>query len=231
MLSRSPKQNRRTKRYVAAWAFALMLCTWASAQRLAGLPAIARQLERSTCVYVAVASPLTTALYQRKRESFTPSAQGSLRSLPAIHSRVEFDSLAVVYDPNTPYALPHVLFVIDRQNGNRIYYVNTKRYAFHKDFVNGTYLSLERGQVFFENNYLKANRRFIMGTIAYQTPVRRWTFEFWEGDLIPSDLIKLDSDIINKSFFVPVAYKPNSSRQDEASASLDLQRVLQTEIS
>ena len=154
------------------------------------------------------------------------------RSLPAIHSRVEFDSLAVTYDANTPYALPHVLFVIDRRDHNRVYYVNTKRYKFHKDFVNGTYLSLERGQEFFENNYLKPNRRFIMGTIAYQAPVQRWTFEFWEGDLIPPDQIKLAADTINKSFFTPVAFKPNSSRQDEASATLEgLQRVLQTEIS
>src|SRR5262245_26713417 len=152
-------------------------------------------------------------------------------SLPAITSQAEFDSLAVVYDPNTPYALPHILFVIDRQKNNRIYYVNTKLYKFHKDFVNGTYLSLERGQVFFENNYLKANRRFILGTVAYQTPVRRWTFEFWEGDLIPADQIKLASEIINKSFFTPVAFKPNSSRQDDVSAALGLQRVLQTEIS
>src|SRR3989442_9257891 len=126
----------------------------------------------------------------------------SARSLASIHSRAEFDSLAVEYDANTPYALPHALFVIDRLDRNRIYYVNTKRYPFHKDFVNGTYLSLERGQIFFENNYLKANRRFIMGTIAYQTPVRRWTFEFWEGDLVPADQIKLASDIINKTFFV-----------------------------
>ena len=162
-----------------------------------------------------------------------PSAKSTdaPRSLPAIHSRAEFDSLAVVYDANTPYALPHVLFAIDRQNSNRIYYINTQRYKFHKDFVNGTYLSLERGQVFFENNYLKANRRFILGTIAYQTPVRRWTFESWEGDLIPAEQIKLASDIINKSFFTPVAFKPNSSRQEEASANLGLQRVLQTEIS
>jgi hypothetical protein len=155
----------------------------------------------------------------------------SAKSLPAIRSRGEFDSLAVVYDANTPYALPHVLFAIDRQNGNRIYYINTKRYKFHKDFVNGTYLSLERGQVFFENNYLKANRRFILGTIAYQTPVRRWTFEFWEGDLIPPEQMRLTSEVINKSFFTPVAFKPNSSRQEEASANLGLQRVLQTEIS
>ena len=153
------------------------------------------------------------------------------RSLPAIRSQAEFDSVAVVYDPNTPYALPHALFVIDRQNKNRIYYVNTKLYKFHKDFVNGTYLSLERGQVFFENNYLKANRRFILGTIAYQTPVRKWTFEFWEGDLIPADQIKLASEIINNSFFTPVAYKPNSSRQDAVSGNIGIARVLQTEIS
>jgi len=159
------------------------------------------------------------------------SAAAEKQSLPAIRSQAEFDSLSVVYDPNTPYALPHVLFVIDRQNKNRIYYVNTKLYKFHKDFVNGTYLSLERGQVFFENNYLKANRRFILGTIAFQTPVRRWTFEFWEGDLIPPDQIKSASDVISQTFFTPVAYKPNSSRQEEASATLGIQRVLQTEIS
>lgn len=154
------------------------------------------------------------------------------RSLSALSSRAEFDSLAVVYDANTPYALPHVLFAIDRRDNNRIYYINTRRYKFHKDFINGTYLSLERGQVFLENNYLKPNRRFILGTIAYQTPVRRWTFEFWEGDLIPDDQIKLAADLINRSFFTAVAFKPNSLRQEQASASIaGLQRVLQTDIS
>ena len=153
------------------------------------------------------------------------------RSLGALRSQAEFDSLAVTYDANTPYALPHVLFVIDRKDGNRIYYVNTKRYAFHKDFVNGTYLSLERGREFFENNYLKPNRRFILGTIAYQTPIKRWTFEFWEGDLIPADQIKVVADVINKSFFTPVAYKPNSVRQDNVSRALaGVQRVLQSDI-
>lgn len=148
-----------------------------------------------------------------------------------VRSRGAFDSLGVVYDPDTPYALPHVMFVIDRQNKNRIYYVNSKLYKFHKDFVNGTYLSLERGQVFFENNYIKPNRRFILGTVAYQTPVRKWTFEFWEGDLIPTEQIKLTSDVINRTFFTPVAYKPNSLRQEQASANIaGLTRVLQAEI-
>ncbi|HEY2962830.1 MAG TPA: PEP/pyruvate-binding domain-containing protein [Pyrinomonadaceae bacterium] len=153
------------------------------------------------------------------------------KSLPAIRSQAQFDALSVTYDANTPYALPHILFVIDRKDGNKIYYVNKRRYSFHKDFVNGTYLSLERGREFFENNYLKPNRRFILGTIAYQTPLRRWTFEFWEGDLIPADQIQLTYEVINKTFFTPVAFKPNSLRQDEASSSLPgVQRVLQSDI-
>jgi hypothetical protein len=155
----------------------------------------------------------------------------SPRSVSAIKSRAEFDSLAVTYDPDTPYALPHLLFVIDRKDKNRIYYVNTKRYAFHKDFVNGTYLSLERGREFFENNYLKPNRRFILGTIAYQTPLKRWTFESWEGDLIPGDQIKVASDVINGSFFTSVAYKPNSIRQEEVATQIaSLQTVSQSDI-
>jgi rifampicin phosphotransferase len=173
---------------------------------------------------------LTTILFLIVAVTVSLSQGNDQTSLPAMKSQAEFDSLAVVYDADTPYALPHVMFVIDRQNKNRIYYVNTKLYKFHKDFVNGTYLSLERGQVFFENNYMKPNRRFILGTIAYQTPVERWTFEFWEGDLIPADQIKLTSAIINKSFFTPVAYKPNSLRQEETSVSLGIPRVLQTEI-
>ncbi|HEX8491535.1 MAG TPA: PEP/pyruvate-binding domain-containing protein [Pyrinomonadaceae bacterium] len=164
--------------------------------------------------------------------SLIVSAQTSnKRSLAAIATRAEFDALARTYDQDTPYPLPHVLFVIDRKDKNKIYYVNTKRYKFHRDFVNGNYLSLERGNEFFENNYLKPNRRFILGTLAYQSPVKRWTFEFWEGDLIPAEQIKLSYDVISKTFFEPVAYKPNSLRQEEDSAKLEgMPRVLQSEI-
>jgi hypothetical protein len=158
-------------------------------------------------------------------------AQTGPKSLPAIRSQADFNKISVIYDANTPFALPHVMIVIDRKDGNKIYYVNKKRYSFHKDFVNGAYLSLERGKEFFVNNYIKPNRRFILGTVAYQTPVKRWTFEFWEGDLIPADQIQLAYDVINKTFFAPVAFKPNSLRQEEATRSLaGMQRVLQSDI-
>src|SRR5258707_1063670 len=168
----------------------------------------------SRVVLLLLVSVFGCAAYRVAAQTDSP------RSLSAIKSQAEFDSMAVTYDPDTPYALPHVLFVIDRKDQNKIYYVNTKRYAFHKDFVNGTYLSLERGREFFENNYLKPNRRFILGTIAYQTPLQRWTFEFWEGDLITADQIKLTADVIKPTFFKAVAYKPNSIRQDDESRTV-----------
>jgi rifampicin phosphotransferase len=158
------------------------------------------------------------------------SPSDEVRSLPAIHSRAEFDQLARVYT-DQPYALPHVLFVIDRKDNNKIYYVNSQRYRFHKDFINGTYLSLERGEEFWKNNYINPNRRFILGTLAWQQPVKRYTFEFWEGDQIPADQIKLTADVLKQTFFDSVAFKPNSTKQDEDSASIaGLERVLQSDI-
>jgi hypothetical protein len=158
------------------------------------------------------------------------SAAADARSRPEIKSRAEFDAFARI-NTDAGYPLPHVMYVIDRKDRNKIYYVNSKRYRFHKDFVNGTYLSLERGREFFENNYLKPNRRFILGTLAYQMPLSRWTFEFWEGDTIPAEQIKLAGETINRTFFAPVAFKPNSIKQDEASAGIaGLARVSQSEI-
>src|SRR5436190_19243012 len=184
---------------------------------------VPRQFSRTLATTCLVLIAITVASAQTGNET---------RSLNKIANRTEFDSLAVTYDPNTPYALPHVLFVIDRRDNNRVYYVNSHKYPFHKDFVNGTYLSLERGKVFFENNYLKPNRRFLLGNVAYQTPIKRWTFEFWEGDQVTADLIKLTNDLLNATFFTPLAFKPNSIRQEEVSASIEgVKRVLQSDIS
>lgn len=178
---------------------------------------------------LAAATPPPAAA-QREKKFGKPVASTTQRSLPALKSRDEFDKLARVYT-DQPYALPHVIFVIDRKDANKIYYVNSQRFRFHKDFVNGTYLSLERGYDFFKNNYLNENRRFILGTVAWQAPVKRYTFEYWEGDLATAELIKLTADVIKKTFFEPVAYKPNSLRQEQEAAKVaGLDRVTQSDI-
>lgn len=154
------------------------------------------------------------------------------RFLLSIRSRAEFDSIARVYQKGTPYALPHLKFVIDRKDKNKVYYVNSQRYRFHQDFVNANYLSLDRGEEFFIKNYVNINRRFILGTLVWQTPLKRWTFEFFENDTITPELMKLTYEIINKTFFEPVALKPNSLKQEEDSAKIEnIDRVLQSDIS
>lgn len=151
-------------------------------------------------------------------------------SLPKITSREEFDLLARVYHKDTTFELPHVMFVIDRRAGNRIYYVNTQKYRYHKDFLYGRYL-VPRGADVFKPVYIDQNRRFIVGTIAWQRAVEKFTWEMWEGDLASAELIRLAHETINKSFYEPVAYKPNSTRQEDVSAGLGIDRVLQSDIS
>ncbi|MFN6963575.1 MAG: PEP/pyruvate-binding domain-containing protein [Pyrinomonadaceae bacterium] len=146
-----------------------------------------------------------------------------------VGSRSEFDALARVYSDGVPYALPHVMFVIDRAARDKIYYVDTNRYRFHKDFLLANYL-VPRGADVFKPIYIDEDRRFIVGTIAWQKPVERFTWEMWEGDLATAEHIRLAHELINRTFFAPVAYKPNSSRQDDVSAALKIDRVSQSEI-
>ena len=113
------------------------------------------------------------------------------------------------------------MFVIDRRSRNRVYYVNSRAYQFHKDFVNAAYLSLERGRAFYDNNYLKSDRRFILGTIAYQATVDKFTFEFWEGDQITRGLLSETIGALQRSFFAPLYFKPNSLAQEQTANELN----------
>ena len=151
------------------------------------------------------------------------------KSLPKIASQKEFDSIARVYHQGTPYAMPHTMFIIDRRAKNKIYYVNSQMYRFHKDFLLATYL-VPRGADVFKPIYLEEDRRFIVGTIAWQKPVERFTWELWEGDLASAEIIKTANETINRTFFQKVAYKPNSIRQEDASADIGLERILQSDL-
>ncbi|HYJ90032.1 MAG TPA: PEP/pyruvate-binding domain-containing protein, partial [Pyrinomonadaceae bacterium] len=155
----------------------------------------------------------------------------SKRFLSTIQSQADFDELARVYNAKTPYALPHVMFVIDRTADDKIYYVNSQMFRFHVDFANAQYLSLKRGEDFFKDVYTNDHRHLIVGTIAWQSPVKKFTFEFWEGDLVTPQMISETYNTIKKSFFADISFKPNSTRQEDASAKLSIPIVTADEIS
>jgi hypothetical protein len=163
---------------------------------------------------VFLTSPIA-AITQSRR----PSAPQT-RWLERLNTRDDFDKLSRTYYRGRFYALPHLMFVVDRRAKGKVYFVNSKLYAFHKDFVNAEYLSLERGKVFYENNYIKPDRRFFLGTVAYQSSLNKFTFEFWEGDKLTKELLNECNEALNRSFFTALYFKPNSLAQEEIAKDL-----------
>jgi rifampicin phosphotransferase len=150
-------------------------------------------------------------------------------SLPKITSLKDFEKIGRTYHQNTPYAILHTMFIIDRRNSNKIYFVNSQKFRFHKDFLFATGL-VPLGSDIYKSAYYDDDRRFIVGTIAWQKTVDKWTWELWEGDLAKEIHIKTAHETINKSFYETVNYKPNSGSQEAACANLKIPIVTQDEL-
>ncbi|MFL6375295.1 MAG: PEP/pyruvate-binding domain-containing protein [Pyrinomonadaceae bacterium] len=192
---------------------------------------------RSAAILVIILVAVMAAIAQmarkpsptREPKDFVASSKTNKNSLPKIATQADFDSLARTYHQGTPYALPHVMFAIDRRDGNKIYFINSNRYRFHKDFLLAMYM-IPRGTDVFGPVYQDRDRRFIVGTIAWQKTVDKFTWELWEGDLATPEMIRQANDVINKTFFSKVFFKPNSIRQEDETASIGLDRVTQDQI-
>jgi rifampicin phosphotransferase len=141
---------------------------------------------------------------------FLFSLPQSVRSTDRIGSRAEFDQLSR-YTP-----AQQVMFAIDRNAQSRVYYINSARYRFHNEFLAANYVTLERGEKFYENNYRSASRRFILGSLSFHPDHNHFTFEFWEGDQINVALLRETSARLSATFFAPLLFKPNSTNQEEA---------------
>jgi hypothetical protein len=144
------------------------------------------------------------------------TGSSSPASVPALRSREEFERLARSHRAGRGTPMPHVMFVVDRAEHDAVHYVDSKRFRFHRDFVNATYLSLERGDGFYEKNYSNPKRRFLLGTVVYQVPLARYTFEFYAGDAVSADLVALAAKRLGATFFAPLAFKANNDDQAAA---------------
>ena len=90
-----------------------------------------------------------------------------LHSRPLIRTRAEFDQLQRTYYAGTRYAIPHILFVIDRTAQHRVYFVNAQKFRFHKDFLYAEGLA-PAGAKLDKQLYFDSERRFVIGTVAWQ---------------------------------------------------------------
>lgn len=139
-----------------------------------------------------------------------------------IDSKAQFDGLART-SPGGRYAsFPQVMFAIDRaaKGGPRLYFINSRRFAFHLDFVQGAYLSTQDPAALLEANYSRDNRRFLFGSVLWYPTLKRFGVEFWEGDRLTPELLTLAISQLQPRFYAPLAFKANSAHQLETAALL-----------
>lgn len=151
---------------------------------------------------------------------------GGPRFLAQIRTRAEFDQLARVYNAGTPLEIPHVLFVIDRQRADRIYYVHTPRYGLHETFARERrLLSGDKAKLIAQ--YKDPNRRLLFGTLSWQNDLPGYTYEFWEGDLLTPGLLTLTAQRLAATFYEPPRFKSNSTLQEQTAQRAGLDFVTQ----
>ena len=153
--------------------------------------------------------------------------------LARVADRDAFASLARVYEAGTPYAIEHVLFVVEPGRGakpDRVFFVNTQRYALHEEFLRGQYLMANLDHAALRKLYTAPDRRFVLGTLGWHAESRQWLYEFWEGDVIGPELLATVQADLDAAFFTPVTFKANSSTQEQAAQAAKLGVVTEESI-
>ncbi|MES2889135.1 MAG: PEP/pyruvate-binding domain-containing protein [Pseudomonadota bacterium] len=188
------------------------LCSWLLAVALA---------------LMGLAAPASNAQAQlaRKPAGLAIDARGGLPGavapdpapwLDSVPDRAAFDRMARVFE------IAHLLFLIDRADGNKVYFINTRRYALHEQFIRAHLGLANASRQALNDNYLLPDRRFLLGTLGWQPTVKQWSYEFWEGDRLTPELLKVAEQALGAQFFAPLAFKANASQQEAVAAQAAL---------
>lgn len=147
--------------------------------------------------------------------------------LSRIDGREQFMQLARVYNAGTALEMPHLIFVVDRQNAARVYYINTPRFELHENFVRrqGLVRSLDKATL--NAQYRDPQRRFLFGTVSWQKDLPGYTYEFWEGDKLTAALLRQTDEVVRASFRDPIRFKTNSTQHEQLANGMKLPFVSQ----
>jgi hypothetical protein len=150
-------------------------------------------------------------------------------ALDALPDRAAFDRLARDFEPRTPQSQPHVLFVVDRGDGNRIHFINTRRFALHAEYLAARRLLPAEGLP--ASTYRSPTRRFVLGTLSLHPQGQRWVYEFWQGDRLTPELLQLTQAALGRSVgFAQVQLKANAAQQEAVAQEAGLPVITQAEL-
>ncbi|MBB6124441.1 PEP/pyruvate-binding domain-containing protein [Sphingobium subterraneum] len=163
----------------------------------------------------------------KNRQSRTSDKVASVaKSQDIIPDAATFDAFARTERAGRFMELPQVMFAIDRSKvPARVIWINTKQYRFHYDYLRSAYLTLADAEIFNATNYSRPDRRFLLGSVVRYPRLVRYGVEFWEGDILQSELLAGAMRDLQESFFVPLTFKPNSDSQREAAAKAGLTTI------
>jgi hypothetical protein len=86
-----------------------------------------------------------------------------------------------------------VKFLLDREDGRRLWFVDTRRFPIHYDFARAQIPHSTRAtrdhETFNRVQYADADRRFELGTLVHYLDTDVWTFELVAGDSLAGDRI------------------------------------------
>jgi len=163
-----------------------------------------------------------------------PAGQAALKpdpaaALHALPDRSAFDRLARDFEPRTAQSQPHVLFVIDRNDGQRVHFINTRRFALHADYLAARHLLPPEGLP--ASLYRSPTRRFVLGTLSLHPQGQRWVYEFWQGDHLTPELLKQTQAALDRSVgFAAVQFKANAAQQETTALEAGLPVITQAEL-
>lgn len=129
----------------------------------------------------------------------------------------DYEALASVpTDASIPGATS-VKTVIDRADGDALYFQNSKRYCIHWDFCAAELSGLGRPVVpdlatFNASEYSSPDRRFVLGALSYYAGPKRWVYEVSPYDTADAAMIEGAFDAIRASVWLgdELSFHPTS---------------------
>ncbi len=231
---------RPYSRYLRRTGAILLLCCAPVWAQLAQKPSYYEQQKRAAELDASPSTPnhiasgnsqaLARPPAKWRREPTAPLPPDAADSLPALSDAAAFKRMMRVYDAGTPMEIQHLLFAIDLRDPKQLYYINTRRFQLHEDFVRAKRLVPDTSRAALNRNYDTPTRHFLFGTLAWQNNLRVWTYEFWEGDTLSPEMLQTAQTRLQASFFAPLRFKTNSTHHEAIAQQAGLTPVTQAEL-
>ncbi|MBI2385281.1 MAG: PEP/pyruvate-binding domain-containing protein [Elusimicrobia bacterium] len=150
--------------------------------------------------------------------SASTGARASL-STGSVAAAGEFERWAAPRPAGAPGARPLVLAVVDHRDRDRAYFIDTRRYDAHDDFLADAHLTVNRGQALYAESVDTDARRFTMAFLRPAVlPEGGFELELWSDDHIPAALLARAHRALSAGLPEPATLRPLNPEQAQAAA-------------